>query len=373
MTNSTGASLDGLISEGVSPWWDGLDRRGIDSGWFASMVGTKGVSGATADQRALLRALGEDVGLGPYRDQLADLARQGASPEDAVIALAAGDGRAAGDALYEVFTHSDGQDGYVSVDVPAAAVRDPRGAVPAALRATAELARPNVMVKLPATELGLAAMRACLARGIGVHATEVYSPARYRQAVDAYFDGLAAASAAGLSVAAIPSVVAVPVGRIDEEVDARLVSTRGSGATDLLGAAGLATARLLYREYEHSLGTGRWRALHAAGARPQRLVWVAATDTDPGTRYAGRVVGWGTVTALQRAALDTLEVAEELAGDTLLGEHAAAQAVVEGLGGLGVGLDEVARELEWDGTHRVARYWEELSAVVRDRLAAAAD
>jgi len=358
-----GADLGDLVSEGVSPWPDGLDRRLSGSGWFASVAGPKGLRGAMMNLGTLLESLESEEG--PAR-RSARPALAGVDVENAVMTLILDEARTACDVLNEVFTDSDGYDGQVSVDLPARVAHDAGAAVAAAERVVAELDRPNVMVKLPATAAGLAATRSCLSRGIGVHVTGVCSPGRYGQVVDAWFDGMEAAAVAGLRLATIPSVAAAPVGRIDQEVDARLAAS--SAVTHpLRGRAALATAQLLYHEYEQRLGSSRWRGLQASGARPQRLAWTATTPAEAG--YAVRIVGWGTVTAMSPAVLDALGRAGELAGDTLLGEHGAASAVIGGLDGLGMDLGAVVRTLEADGVEREARYWSDLCAVVRARSA----
>jgi transaldolase len=356
-----------LVAEGVSPWLDGIDRDLITSGRFTCLVKEIGILGATSSPARFAAAVADDHSA--YRDQLAELAARRADTDSAIRALALHDARLACDGLLGVFTGTDGHDGYVSVDLDPLLADDAAATVEAASEVTAELERPNVLVKVPATAAGLVATRDCLAAGIGVHVTEIFSLHRYREVVRAYFEGLAAAKEAGLDLSRIASVASLAVGEFDAEVDARLTEHGGADALALRGSGALSNARLLYHEYDQRLGSRQWRDLQANGARPQRLMW---TSTEPrsGTSYADRIVAWGTVTAMSPATIDWMTRNGDLQGDTLTGERAAAQSVVDELGGLGVTYDSVVRRLEQDSGRRLEQSWQELRLATRKGLGA---
>ncbi|MGK5631839.1 transaldolase family protein [Streptomyces sp. URMC 123] len=375
----SGAALRPLVCEGVSPWLDGSCRSLLASGATTRLVRDTGMRGALADPAILATALTEEPS---YRDQLGHLAAREVDPAAALRAITAYDARWSCDELLPVYEATEGRDGYVSMDLDPRPGRDPAAIVAAALSLTRAVNRPNVLVKIPATAAGLAAVRDCLALRLGVHVTEVFSTARYQQVVDAYFDGLERARGDGLPLSAVASVVSVPVARLDQAVDSRLRALGGGAARRLSGAAGTALARLLYRVYEERLGGTRWRALTSAEARPQRLVWLTAPPAPavaepeglvPGAlRYAERLVAWGTVSALPPAALRAGVAAERLTGDTLTDEHEAGEEVWRGLEGLGIGRNATAAALEAEGERRGREIWRRVRAGVREGLRAAA-
>ncbi|KJY41590.1 hypothetical protein VR41_11895 [Streptomyces sp. NRRL B-1568] len=366
---SGGAVLRELIAEGVSPWLDGLCRSSLTSGLLARLVTSGAVRGAVFEPAALARDL---TGTTAYHQQLAHLACRSVPLETAVHALCAYDLRSACDELRPVFEATDGLDGQVSMDLDPALAHDAPATVAAAAELHRAACRPNALVKIPATDEGLAAIVECLGRGIGVHVTEVFSVRRYGQVVDAYFEGLERALEKGLDLSSVSSLVSLSVGRIDAEADSRLAELGGRAAPALHGTAALATARLVYRLYEERLGCPRWRALTARRARPQRLVWDVGTPPVPGdprpVRYVETLVAWGTVIAMPAAVLDEAGRSGRLQGDTLTGEHRAARAAVDRLEGLGVLLDEVAKKLEAESMDHLVASWRELRSAVGERL-----
>lgn len=362
---SDGEVLRELLAEGVSPWLGGLCRSLLAPGRLGALVREAGVRGATSHPRALAADMARGTA---YRQQLSHLACRSVPLDTAVQALCAYDLRSACDELRPVFASTRGRDGHVSMDLDPRLAYDTRATVAAAVALNRAACRPNALVKIPATDEGTAAVGDCLARGIGVHVTEIFSVRRYERVVDAYFDGLERALAAGRDLAAISSVASLPVARLDAGIDARL---RASGAgTAEPGTASPAVARLVYRLYEERLGSDRWRILAAAHAHPQRLVWEVDTPGDPAPAvpYVAGLVAWGTVSVMSEATLEAVARRCRLQGDTLSGEAEAARAVVTGLERRGVSLEEVAKKLETDGVDRLVSAWRELRGAVDDRL-----
>lgn len=356
--------LDELVAEGVSPWLDGLNRGQLASGRLTRLVARTGVRGATSDPAALAAAVETDDA---YREQLADLASDDICVADAVRAVAAYDVRWACDELRSVYQATRGLDGLVSMDLDPHLACDVESAVAEAEQALRAVNRPNAMVKLPATAEGIAAIRECVGEGFPVHVTAVFSVARYREALGAYVEGVRRALAEGRRLSALSSVVSLPVGPLDAEVDARLEELGTPEALALRGEAALARARHLYQIYDDWFGGGDWRSLAAAGGHPQRLMWASTTVSDPSaspTRYVERLVTWGTITSMTLPTLDAAARRLALCGDTLMGRHRAAVEVWERLERLGVDGDEVARKLEAESTGRLAAAWRDLYAAV---------
>ncbi|MCT7356679.1 transaldolase [Streptomyces sp. 15-116A] len=356
--------LDELVAEGVSPWLDGLTRGHLASGCLTRLITRTGVRGATSDPAALAAAVETDDA---YREQLAGLASDDICAADAVRAVAAYDVRWACDELRPVYEATRGLDGLVSMDLDPRLAHDAESAVAEAEQALRAVNRPNAMVKLPATAEGIAAIRECVGEGFPVHVTAVFSVARYREVLDAYGQGLRRALADGRRLSALCSVVSLPVGLLDAEVDARLERLGTPDALALRGQAAVARARHFYRLYDDWFGGADWRSLAAAGAHPQRLMWTCGTEPGPPappTRYVERLVTWGTITAMPLPTLVAAAHHLPLSGDTLMGRHQAATEVWTRLEHLGIEADELARTLEAEHAHRLATAWRDLYAAV---------
>ncbi|MGA5701787.1 transaldolase [Peterkaempfera bronchialis] len=369
---ATPGDLRPLVAEGVSPWLDGIHRDLITSGSLARLIEETGLRGATSNPAVLAGWLRHDSA---YLDQLTRLAAHEVSVEGAVWAASVHDLRLACDALHPVFEETHGYDGLVSMDMDPRMAHDPAATTAEAVELARAVDRPNMLVKIPATAEGLVAIRDCIGLGIGVHATGVFSVQRYGQVADAYFAGLERALAAGRQLSAIPSVASLPVDRADDEIDSRLGAVGSEDALALRGQAALATARLMYRVYEERLGSARWRALRASGARPQRLMWTDSTLESPPlarTRYVEVLISWGTVHAMTQPIVEEAARYLRLRGDTLMGQHEAAQGVLDKLGRLGISYDAVVRKLESTSVTSLVDSWLRLLEAVGAQLRAAA-
>ncbi|MCX4779704.1 transaldolase family protein [Streptomyces sp. NBC_01264] len=256
------------------------------------------------------------------------------------------------DLLRPVFEATDGAVGHVSVPVSPRWAHDAHALRSAARALHRQLARPNVLVRIPATPAGLETMADCLAEGIGVHASMVFSAGRYAEVLDAYVDGLERSLASGRSLDDALMVASFPVGVFDAEVESRLDGLGVDPGHEVRGAAGLAVARTLYRLREDRLSGGWWRVLRANGAPQPRLLWTTG-GTD-----VGALIGWNTALAL---SVDTLEEAARrpnLSGDTLLTRKDEGKGALGALERLGVSPSRVAAELETAELARLQHDWD---------------
>ncbi|HET6605041.1 MAG TPA: transaldolase, partial [Rhodopila sp.] len=283
--------LDDLTAANVSVWLDDLSRPRIQSGSLARMVAAGEIVGITTNPTIFAKAIGAGSG---YQDQVRDLALRGTAVGETLRLLTAWDVRAACDILRPVYDRTDARDGRASIEV------DPRISGDAD-RTAAEarglwwlVDRPNLFIKIPATLPGLPAITACIADGISVNVTLIFSLDRYRAVLDAFITGLEQRQATGGNLAGIESVASFFISRVDTEVDRRLheVAERGADEREALmrlrGQAAIANACLAYEIYEQMLASERWRGLAAAGARPQRLLWASTGVKDKAfndTRY----------------------------------------------------------------------------------------
>jgi transaldolase len=266
--------LEALHDAGVSIWLDNLSRELLDSGAFAALIGEHAVTGATSNPTIFAKAI---TGSDRYDDQLHDLVASGVDdPQELFFQLALDDVRRAADLLRPSYDESDGRDGFVSFECTPDLAHDTDGTIEQAVELWGRLARPNVMIKVPATEAGIPAIEELTARGVNVNITLLFAVARYEQVIDAYMAGLERRVAAGEPVDAITSVASFFVSRVDAKVDALLPAD-----SRLRGRVAIANAHRAYARYLDRFNDERWRTLSDAGAHPQRPLWASTGTKDP--------------------------------------------------------------------------------------------
>ena len=372
-------TLQELADAGVAVWLDDLSRPRLQSGSLAAMVEQGDIVGITTNPTIFAKAIGAGSG---YEAQLRELALRGTAIGESLRLLTAWDVRAACDILCPVFDRSAGRDGRVSIEV------DPRISGDAE-RTAAEarglwwlVDRPNLFIKIPATLAGLPAITACLAEGISVNVTLIFSVERYEAVLDAFLSGLEQRAAAGGSLDGVESVASFFVSRVDTEADRRLAAlpSHGDGqdiAADvarLHGQAAIANARLAYALYEDTLVSPRWKALAKHGARLQRLLWASTGVKDKAlddTRYVVDLVAPDTVNTMPEATLQAVADHGKIRGNTIRGSYDAAQIILDDFARIGVDMPDVAATLETQGIASFAKSWDELIASVIKQIEAA--
>ncbi|MCW2600059.1 MAG: Transaldolase [Frankiales bacterium] len=355
--------LADLSAAGVAVWLDDLSRERLRSGNLAGLVKTRHVVGVTTNPTIFQKALSEGA---VYDEQVRELALRGVDIGEAVRALTTYDVRWACDVLRPAYDLSDTVDGRVSIEVDPRISADTARTVAEAKALWWLVDRPNLFIKIPATLEGLPAITETLAAGISVNVTLIFSLARYEAVMDAFLAGLEGARANGHDLAGIGSVASFFVSRVDTEVDKRL----GEGHP-LRGKAAIANARLAYQHYERVFSSDRWKALAAAGAKPQRPLWASTGVKDPSyddTRYVVELVAPGTVNTMPEATLEAVADHGVIRGDTVRPYYADAQQALDELKAAGVDYDDVVEVLEREGVEKFEVSWNELIASVTDQL-----
>ncbi|MFF3412524.1 transaldolase [Streptomyces sp. NPDC002742] len=376
MTLSTASDpLAELSAAGVSVWLDDLSRELLARGELKEVIADKHVVGVTTNPTIFASALSRGD---RYSEQLRRLAREGVSVDDAVLALTSDDVRAACQALGPVHLQTGGSDGRVSIEVDPRLARDTDATIGQARKLWETVDRPNLLVKIPATSEGLAAITRVIAEGISVNVTLVFSLERYRAVMDAYLTGLERAKAAGHDLADIHSVASFFVSRVDTEVDRRLDALGTPEAQALKGKAAIANARLAHQAYQELTAGSRWQALVAAGARRQRPLWASTGVKNPAypdTMYVSELVIAGTVNTMPGATLAAFADHGALPARTPAADvYAGATAHFEALERVGVDFTDVTDTLEREGLVKFEDSWTELTASVdREMRAAATD
>lgn len=349
---------------GQSVWLDEL-RRSLLGRELTRLIADDGVAGLTTNPSIFAKAFSEDSA---YASEIAALRSAGQSGQQIYERLSCDDVRAAAEQLHRVYEQSDARDGYVSIEVPPALAHDTDATVTEAHRLRAAIDRPNIMIKVPATDSGVQAVARLIADGISVNATLIFGTRRYQQIADAFMRGLEARMAKGQSIERIESVASLFISRIDTLIDKQLDSIshpdKAARGKTLRGKAAIAVARIAYQEYKHMIASHRWQALAARHAQSQRLLWASTSTKDPSysdVKYVNELIGRDTVNTVPLPTLNAFR------------DHGAAAPVLEqrlldmatiaaDLGVLGIDLDQVALQLEREGLTAFAASMDSLLA-----------
>jgi len=360
-----------LSEIGVSIWLDDLSRERIASGGLQKLIAERNVVGITTNPTIFAGALAKGQA---YDAQVSTLAAAGTSVADAVFEITTDDVAAASEIFADVYAASGGKDGRVSIEVEPGLAHDAAGTIAQAQQLWAKVAKPNAMIKIPATIEGLEAITATIAAGISVNVTLIFSLDRHRAVINAYLDGLEKAQAAGHDISTIHSVASFFVSRVDTEIDKRLDAIGTPEALALKSKAGVANAQLAYQLFEQEFATDRAKALLAAGANPQRPLWASTGVKDPAlpdTLYVTELAVAGVVNTMPEKTLEATFDHAPLHGDAVTGSYAEARKVLDDLAAVGVDYDDVTALLEKEGVEKFIVSWNELLDTVTAALEAA--
>jgi transaldolase len=360
-----------LSAAGVSVWLDDISRERLTTGNLAGLIRDRHVVGVTSNPTIFAHALASGSA---YDSQLADLEVREVGLEEAARAITTYDIRWACDVLRPVYDATSGIDGRVSIEVDPRIARDTAKTIAEARALWWLVDRPNLFIKIPATEQGLPAITQCLSEGISVNITLIFALERYGQVIDAFFAGMEQARQAGHDLATIASVASFFVSRVDTEVDRRLDKIGTPEAEALRGKAAIANARLAYELYEERFATPRWEALRQAGARPQRPLWASTSTKDPAypdTMYVIELVAPDTVNTMPESTLDAMADHGKLEGNRGSSGYDRARQVFTDLEALGISYQDVVTVLEDEGVAKFAASWQEMLETISTELAAA--
>lgn len=360
--------LAALAGAGVSIWLDDLSRDRINSGNLASLISDSSVTGVTTNPTIFAAALADGEA---YAQQMKELKASGASVAEAITSMTTTDVRDACDLFMETYRATDGVDGRVSIEVDPGLANDTDATVAQAAELHRLVDRENVLIKIPATESGIPAIRRTIAAGISVNVTLIFSTKRYGEVIDAYFSGLEDAKAAGIDISTIHSVASFFISRVDTEVDKRLAALGVEPTRGLTGASGIANARLAYEVFLKSIEDPRWEALAAAGGNLQRPLW-ASTGTKnpayPDTLYVTELIAAHTVNTMPQATMDAFADHGTVRGDRVTGLIDPAHGTMKMVADAGVDFSDVEQVLETEGVEKFMKSWNELEETVRTAL-----
>ncbi len=354
---------------GQSPWYDFITRDLVHSGRLARLIAEDGLRGMTSNPTIFEKAIGTST---LYDDDIRALAAEGRTPAEIFEALAVADVRAACELFRPVFDRAQDGDGTVSLEVSPTLAHDTEGTVREAERLWRAVDRPNVMIKIPGTKAGLPAITACLAQGISVNVTLLFSAARYAEVIEAHLTGIERFYQTHRPGRAPFSVASFFVSRVDGQVDPKL--DQAGTRADLRGTIAIANACAAYALFERALATPRWQALAAKGAAPQRPLWASTSTKDPrypDVHYVEALVAPRTVNTLPPETFDAYRDHGQPALRIAAG-MAAAPGRLAALPALGIDLDAITAFLEEDGVAKFAASYRSLLAGIDAKAAALA-
>jgi transaldolase len=360
---------------GQSVWYDNIRRGLIENGELARMVSAGEIRGVTSNPTIFENAIAKS---GEYDSAIHALAGKKMTAAQAYEHLALEDIRAAADIFRPVFDESSGADGYISLEVSPALANDTNATLKEAIRLHREVARPNLMVKIPGTQAGLDAVRQAIAEGIPVNVTLLFSVERYRKVMEAYLSGLEERVARGLRIDKIASVASFFVSRVDTLVDRLLDQAAaesvitGEELLALRGKAAIANTQLAYQAFLEFFRGPRWQKVSAFGARIQRPLWASTSTKDtayPDTYYVEALVASDSVNTMPPATVDAYRDHGDPAVRIQLGLDAA-RALPGRLSAAGIALEQVTYQLEREGVQSFYKSYESLLSAVKERLSA---
>lgn len=357
-----------LANAGVSIWLDDLSRSKIRTGELAQLTRELSVVGVTTNPTIFAQSISSDPA---YREQLEQLRGKNLTAEQKAFALMQEDVAAACDVMHDVFVASEGVDGWVSIEVSPELANDADATIAQAVLLKRAIAKPNLMIKVPATQAGLEAVTRLIALGISVNVTLIFSIMRYRQVVNAYLEGIEGARQSGQDIRQIHSVASVFISRFDALVDSQTPTSAVELADHSFGQFGISNAQAIYQAFEESFSSSRALYLRDLGMNVQRPLWASTGVKDDRlspTHYVEKLVTPGAINTMPQKTLfalsemdDTSFAVNQNLADTEIVLNAFAHA--------GLNYTQIVQELEAEGIAKFVSSWAELLATVEETSA----
>jgi transaldolase len=364
-----------LEALGQSIWIDFLRRETTRSGELKRLIEEDGVSGVTSNPSIFEKAIVESH---DYDESIRVLNSDGKTAADIFQSLAGEDIQQVADLLRPTYDHTDGQDGFVSLEVSPTLAHNTQGTIQEARRLWSQVKRPNCMIKVPATREGLPAIQQLISEGVNINITLLFGLPRYREVADAYIAGLESLAGQGKSVKRISSVASFFLSRIDTLLDPLIekrvgaVGSQAEIAARLQGQVAIASAKVAYQIYKEMFGSQRFQRLVDQGAGSQRLLWASTSTKNPAyidTKYIDPLIGPNTINTMP---IETLNAYRDHGRpkQTLEENVTEAHQVLLDLPGLGIDLDQATQQLEDQGVEKFSDSLNKLMASLQEKQAA---
>jgi transaldolase len=366
-----------LQSLGQSIWIDFISRTMSSSGELQRMIEEDGVSGVTSNPSIFEKAITESES---YDETIQALTLQGKTTDEVYQLITVEDIQVVADVLRPTYDRTDGQDGFVSLEVSPVLAHDTQGTINEARMLWSLVDRPNAMIKVPATREGIPAIKQLIGEGININITLLFGLPRYQQVVNAYLDGLEILASKGGKLKQVSSVASFFLSRIDVLLDPLLEKQMLTGkpradiASLLHGQVAIASAKVAYQLYGEIFNTERFAKLASKGARRQRLLWASTSTKNPhysDTKYIEPLIGANTINTLP---VETLAAYRDHGQPHLSLEQNISRAyhVLNKLSSVGIDLDRVTQQLEEEGVEKFVSALDRLMLAVKEKQAAIA-
>src|SRR5947209_450471 len=350
-----------LKALGQSVWYDNIDRSQLVSGQFKRLLDEDGICGVTANPTIFEKSISSGHA---YDEQMNQLIREGKSTNEIYEAIILQDIRTVADILRPIYDSTNRQDGFVSLEVSPDLAHNTEGTISEVRRFWKMVDRPNLMIKIPATQEGIPAVRQALTEGINVNITLIFSIEFYRQVTDAFLTALEDRNAEGKDISHIASVASFFVSRVDTLVDKlledKIKATSDSAEQQMLksleGKAAIANARLVYQDFKSIFGSPRFESLKQAGARVQRPLWASTSTKNPAYRdvlYAEELIGPDTVDTMPLETIENFRDHGQVR-NSVEDNIPEAHAVFDSLEKVGIHYDQVTQQLQDEGVQKFA-------------------
>ena len=355
-----------LSAKGQSVWLDYLSRQILQNGHLAEMMERDAVVGVTSNPTIFQKAIAEGDA---YDEQLRDLLEHEQDLKEIFLALSAEDVKQGCKLLRRAWDGSTGLDGYVSWEVDPDLAYERDATIEEAKRLHDWIDEPNLYVKIPATEPGVAAIEESVAAGRNINVTLIFSLERHSEVIEAYVRGVERFVEAGGDPSTVHSVASFFVSRVDTEADKRLEAIGSEEALALRGRLAVANAKLAYRQYQDVFSSERWKKLEGKGAHPQRCLWASTSTKNPEYRdvlYVEELIGPDTVNTMPEETIDAFQDHGRVA-DTLTEGVDQAEKLLEELKVVGIDYDDVTRVLEEEGVQKFSVSFRELKQGIAEK------
>jgi transaldolase len=361
---SDAPSLTRLSELKQSVWVDFLSRESIRGGHLQELIDQYSVVGATSNPTIFEKAMSSGDA---YDEQLHELAAEGKDVDAVFWVLAEQDIRDACDLFRPVWDGGSGRDGYVSLEVDPRLAYDTLVTFREAMRIHKSVDRPNLMVKIPATKPGLAAIEDVISKGHSINVTLIFSLQRYAEVAESYIRGLERLVAEGGDPRKVASVASFFVSRIDTEADRRLDEV--GAPKELHGKLAIANAKLAYAHYLEAFSGPRWEYLVGKGATPQRVLWASTSTKNPDypdTLYVDELIGPDTVNTMPEETIMAYQDHGVPQPRLQVGLEDAHRVFSE-LERVGVDYDDVTETLEREGVEKFSDSFAQLMDSLREK------
>jgi transaldolase len=353
---------------GQSIWLDYIRRDFIKSGELQKLIDA-GLRGITSNPSIFNEAISQSD---DYDGAMRQLVTNGKSLAETYEALVVADIQSAADLLRPVFDESNGDDGYISLEVNPRLAYDTGSTIKEVRHLHKVVNRPNLMIKVPATAAGIPAIATLIGEGININVTLMFSLKDYEAVSDAYLRGLERLAANGGDVSQVASVASFFVSRVDGVVDKELAAISGEQAdlaASLEGTIGIANAKLAYTRYLNVFSSERWQRLAMQGARPQRVLWGSTSTKNPklsDTLYVDNLMGANTVNTIPPSTLDAFREHGTVASGLTANLDQAREQLVQ-LAKLGIDLEIVTQQLQDEGVQKFADAFDGLMEAIETK------